>query len=650
MNWIETLYRTYENNTASIGCSNDKIPLAPVAHTVQQTFIEITVDQDGVFRGAKAEPLITVIPCSEASAGRTNSPVAHPLVDKLHYVAGDFLELTGEKPKKASEKSEKKSHHEEYRHSIDAWANSAFSDPKLKAIQKYLDATGGKILADLCRAGIYPLSEDNLIPKKWQGDKDKQPAIYALTKNAPAPWDAFVRWRVTIPGILEDRTYFDRNLWDKWSAFYLSKNTETGVCYVTGDVALLAKSHPKRIRNIADGAKLISSNDSSGFTFRGRFTDPDGAQVCGVGFDVTQKAHNALRWLIARQGRRDGDQAIVAWAVSGKDVPPLIESTDSLFGDESEGDLAKNDQDQASAIIHAEVAQAYALKLKSKIGGYHATLGDAETIVVLALDSATPGRISITYYREIASSEFLERIEQWHTECAWFQDFGKDRKFIGAPAPFDIAQCAFGGRLDDKLKASTLRRILPCIVDAVPLPNDLIENCIRRAIARQSMDHWEWVRALGIACALYRKQQINLNHHHHPMSLERDRKTRDYLYGRLLAVADQLESGALYSAGEKRESSASRLMQRFADYPFSTWRTIELALVPYQQRLKSNSPGLLSIYEREFQEIMEKFTAEEFAKDERLTGEFLLAFHTQRTALWTKQPKDSPEEATEESN
>jgi hypothetical protein len=31
--------------------------------------------------------------------------------------------------------------------------------------------------------------------------------------------------------------------------------------------------------------------------------------------------------------------------------------------------------------------------------------------VVMALDSATPGRMAITYYRELQASEFLERIK-----------------------------------------------------------------------------------------------------------------------------------------------------------------------------------------------------------------------------------------------
>ena len=40
----------------------------------------------------------------------------------------------------------------------------------------------------------------------------------------------------------------------------MSKTTESikGLCFVTGDYISLAKNHPKRIRNSADGAKIIS--------------------------------------------------------------------------------------------------------------------------------------------------------------------------------------------------------------------------------------------------------------------------------------------------------------------------------------------------------------------------------------------------------
>ena len=62
------------------------------------------------------------------------------------------------------------------------------------------------------------------------------------------------------------------------------------------------------------------------------------------------------------------------------------------------------------------------------------------------------------------------------------------------------------------------------------------------------------------------------------MALDRERSSRDYLYGRLLALADGLESHALRVAKESRQTNAERLMHRFSQRPYTTWRTIELAL------------------------------------------------------------------------
>ena len=68
------------------------------------------------------------------------------------------------------------------------------------------------------------------------------------------------------------------------------------------------------------------------------------------------------------------------------------------------------------------------------------------------------------------------------------------------------------------------------------------------------------------------------------MVLEADRKSRDNLYGRLLALADSIEEWALRDSGEERQTNAIRLMQRFSERPFSTWKVIELSLAPYRAR------------------------------------------------------------------
>ena len=275
-----------------------------------------------------------------------------------------------------------------------------------------------------------------------------------------------------------------------------------------------------------------------------------------------------------------------------------------------------------------------------RIAGYGETLGDTSQIAVIALDSATPGRLAVTYYRELTSSDFLRRIDSWHETCAWSHRYrykevldpqsGKVSQkvipFIGAPAPSDIAEAAYGSRVDDKLRKATIERILPCIVDGQPLPRDLVESTVRRASNRAGLDAWEWNKALSIACALFRKYSIKENY---PMALDPSRTTRDYLYGRLLALADSLEEWALSEAKEDRQTNAARLMQRFAERPYSTWRTIELALTPYKARLGGKSKKR----QRMIDEVVALFNPDDFTNDRRLSGEFLLGYHSQREDL-----------------
>lgn len=127
------------------------------------------------------------------------------------------------------------------------------------------------------------------------------------------------------------------------------------------------------------------------------------------------------------------------------------------------------------------------------------------------------------------------------------------------------------------------------------------------------------------------------------MALDEDRKTRDYLYGRLLALADSLERWALNKAGEDRQTNADRLMQRFAERPYSTWRTIELSLSPYKARLGAQSQKRQMMIDK----VKDMFSSvEDFKNDKKLNGEFLLAYSCQREALRLKRDnvnKNEPE-------
>src|SRR5690606_32158094 len=147
-----------------------------------------------------------------------------------------------------------------------------------------------------------------------------------------------------------------------------------------------------------------------------------------------------------------------------------------------------------------------------------------------------------------------------------------------------------------------------------------------------------WNKALTIACALFRKLHEKEEYN---LSLEEGRRSRDYLYGRLLALADALEEWALSEAGESRPTNAARLMQRFAERPYSTWRTLELSLAPYKARLGPKARRRIN----QISEVITMFSPDDFTSDRKLSGEFLLGYHCQRQALRERRHEQDSDES-----
>lgn len=636
MNWMQNLYQTYENCLENVGYANqsNSRPLLPLCHITTQAHIEITIDGNGNFKRAQIiterASSITIIPTTEGSASRAGSkPENHPLCDKLQYVAGDFTQYGG-----VVASGFLKDPEEPFRNFIDIltkWNHSPFAHPKAIAILNYVQKK--QVVKDLVEKKILFTGSDNKFIGKEMVARDKNTKdIFSIVD----PQDnAFVRWVVEIPGEEESRVWMDKSLWDSWVKFYLSSPRKKALCLVTGEERVITTNHPKYIRREGDGAKLISANDTSGFTFRGRFLDD--TQACGVGLETSQKAHYALSWLISRQGYRKDDLAIVAWATSGQPViQPTDDAIDILLGDTpSEKDL------------NAYTAQDMGIALKNRIAGYGQKLGETQNIAVMAVDSATPGRLSITYYRDLKCSDFLRRIDDWHDSCAWLHryreitdtDSGKKRyvPFYGAPAPSDIAEAAYGFRVDEKLRKATISRLLPCIVDGQPIPRDLVECTVRRASNRVSLNDWEWGKTLSIACSLFKR--FKYGKENYSMPLDETKTTRDYLYGRLLAIADILEERSLYKSDQKRATNAARYMQQFSQNPFRTWKQIHDSLAPHITKLNG-----AHYYKNLIAEVQNLFDPDDFVSNKPLTGEYLLGYYCQRQKLLEKKEKPAPTE------
>lgn len=629
MSWLQKLNQTYDSSLGDMNLRDEnQYPLLPVCHTTVRAHISVTVDMQGNIVRVTLVPKEssrTIIPCTEESGGRTSGRVSHPLADNLTYVAGDYREYENEGDPEQGEKKRNvdyRADFENYVKNLKEWCESEQGCSELNAVLRYVSK--GTLCKDLADRKILVLDDSGKIKNNWADGEEKSELSSLVTGDV---YKAVVKWKVETPELDEIDLSVHSKIWDAWTNYYIGKQNDEDLCYVTGKVMQISENHPAKIRNDGDKSKLISSNDGSGFTYRGRFIT--GRDACTIGFETTQKAHNALRWLISKQGYKRGDWCVVSWLVTGgKEAVNPVRDPMELFDKCEDEDPSASTGKMSSQTINA------------MIRGYHGKV-DEKGIVTMVLDSASPGRMSIINYHEFSGSAFEDNLCNWYESCSWPRQYKKqdeERRLWTTlpPSLVDIVKCAYGSNVDDKLLKSTLSRLIVCITERAPFPADIANSVINNACRPAAFEGWEWERMLSLACALYKKMNSGGGY---VMTLDKERKTRDYLYGRLLAVADRMESYALFIANEKRQTNAMRSFQKFADRPFSTWRNIELSLGPYRARLGGKS----AFYDKTIMEIMDMFEPDDFNSDKRLSGEFLLGFYTQRADFMIKKEQTEEE-------
>lgn len=624
MSWLHQLYETYEANLDRVGeiektRGNKSYTLLPISHTTQNAHIEVTVTEDGEFHSATVlDKVNTLIPTTESSASRSGSKVApYPLHDKLSYVAGDFVKYGG--------KIKKEEPFASYIEQLEDWVTSPYGHPKVKSIFTYLQKK--QLIKDLVGANILFLDEqDQLIGKwnkKYEGLHGEKPTIFSAITGGQE--SAFVRFNVYSPTKHLTNVWEDKEIYESFIHYYNNNLVvEKDICFVTGTWQASTERHANKIRHAADKAKLISANDTSGFTFRGRFNKS--LEAASISYDVSQKAHNALKWLILRQGYMLDERVFLVW---GNDQLQTVMPIDDTFSIHPTAAVVEESKTNTLDHFANEVAKAFA--------GYKHDLSITSNVTILIVDSATTGRLGVLYYRNMNKELYLQRLEHWHSTCVWEHRYRKneDGKFVtffGAPATKDIAFAAYGSRASDKFVKDLMSRMLPCIVDNREIPTDIVNSTFYRASNPVAMEKWEWEKTLSIACALINKREGM------DVALDRELADRDYLFGRLLALADVLERRAL-DQDETRATNAIRYMNAFSKHPARTWKTLQESIQPYQARLGKRGNYLASLID----EVGSKLTIENF-NDKPLSGKYLLGFYSQRRDLYQKKTVENNSE------
>ncbi len=671
MHWIEALYRTYENQKSWIGKIEQKTvevkkkksnevddekgknplsPLLPLFHSLQQAHVTIVINKDGQFVGAfvnRPDDSSTIIPVTEDSESRSSDIASHPLCDKLKYVAQDSVDFF-----QKDDKLEKR--HKSYLKLLDSWKEQDSDNSMLQAIWIYVKK--GTLIRDLVREGILFCDKENHLLKVWnkKNQGPKPPIFNVLKQGKETQEDVFVRWQVE--GIDDcPQAYLNKKMYESWKNYRFSHDSKRGLCYITGEECLISTKFPRGIRSAGDKAKLISSNDDKGYTYRGRFKEAE--ESYGLGAVVSQKAHSALRWLLARQGYADGTQSILVWSPGFLQVPSPCDSS---------YDWSENGVDEEQP---EDTAQQIADLFKKLIQGANRDqvwhdLDEAlkeQMVYLLALDSASQGqgRLSVTRYMEFRLVDYLDNLRFWYDHCKWEQWKKREQweqwkeaiQYLGSPSPKMIVEAAYGESVDKKLCRFTVNRILPCVLFRTPIPSDIEHKCVKRASKKQSFKHTkEWEMTLGVTCSIY---IYNHQQQERPytMSLDTQRTERSYLYGRLWAIADELESYAQFLTKADRPTNATRLMTRFQMRPYETWMIMESrCLPPYQRIVRKKRSGVSHDYDQLIDEVMGLFDRSDFESNKPLDGSYLLGYHCQRSAIKKRKEEasTSQESSTEE--
>lgn len=653
MSWINRLVDTYDSCAEFVGVPVDNVsPLLPVAHTTQNAQLEITLHEDGSFWKAEAVTKskardergreLTIIPCTEDSTSRSGkAEFPHPLCDKLQYVAGDYEKHGGTKGS---------SSHQKYLEQLKEWCDSPHACKEVKTVYSYL--CKGSVVRDLISAGLFACDENNAVQSSWREGIELE----------VKPLESFVRFAVHITGEPLHKVWESPGVWQSYVDFLLDSQSQKDLCYVTGELIPCADKHPAKLRHTGDKAKLVSANDTSGYTFRGRFTDD--TETVRVGFLPSQKAHAALRWLVARQGLRNGEQSIVIWGNQKDPLPIALNDTDEVLKRAAQVDLQDDFFDYTPDISFEppQTEDELAKRIRSCMLGYWKQFdNEYSTAVIMAVDAATVGRLSITYYRELTGSRYLEKLKSWHTSCAWLHNYKREFKenpldagkkpkakaiiFYGAPAPAQIADAAYGKNCSDKLKKATVERLMPCIIDGKPLPYDIVQSVVRQASRCAEIENYDWEKALSIACALikhrYNKEEWNVDMEKINISYRQD---RSFLYGMLLAVADKVEQ-ITFRREDNRLTNAMRYMNVFSQRPSKTWGIINDRLNPYWAKLY---PSTRKKYQDLMAKIHASFQPGDFESDNKLNPKYLLGFYCQRyMMLKEKELRENEQEANE---
>lgn len=641
MSWITDLVDLYDRNEHLVGIPKEiasdngkerMVCLLPIGHMQVNVPIQIDLNADGTFNNAivlRHEEQKTIVPTTVDSGSRSSGITPMPLDDKLKYVACDY-HLYSKKSKDIDFYNAYVSQLKNYKDYLaDHGPTSAYQT--VSAIYKYV--TEHDLLKDLVDYGIFGNQTAYSLVEKWT-EKDDKPLLY---KESPKPLDSFVRFNVWLKN--EKPHWENPTMYKAWNSYYESKfiESEKGVDYISGKTNIvLTNKHIKGILPSANQAKLISANDTSNYTFKGRFHDA--TEAVTLGYENSQKAQLALKWLIDRQGFGIDTREYLAWGTKGEDIS-VIEPKKGIFAQPLESLFQQLDNEELP-----DTNEQLAAKIKNAFlkGENICHLNANGNVYIMELDSPVPGRIDIVYYQSLDVQSYIDKLTDWYSKTAIYVS-GKNGYMNPNFSLRSLAVFRNGKHAKNNLIKNTVSSLSQTILGTQKVSWSILNGLYNRAIRPMSFNdpHEKfitWSNTMLGTAKLFRTVYPEFG----PV-LDKQIKDRNYLFGRLLAIADIAENESKKEKQKGYLTNAQRYMTTFAQQPLTVWKTIYLKLMPYLIKMgKDESKNyIVNRIQREISEISILLQGDVQKLNQPLNGSFLIGYVHQKADWYHKR---DPEE------
>lgn len=601
MTFFETLLRTYDK-ADELGLvdqsTNGELPLLPIFHTNKKNsqgtdVLVVTLTKNGQIISSQFLPQhdYIIFPVTDKSVTRGAEP--HPLNDQFK-----FLLLSDDNPLKI-----------EKQQNLTKWIETTTdSDVKnyLTIIKTFLEQPDFD-------TQIY----NNLYPNGYTQNGFK------ITPNDANKTIDFsgVHLEIIIDNFKDYKNISITNYKDLHQSYIqfvhetLKTEQKTNperfrTCAISGKKDKIISKH-RGIRSPLSNTKLFAVSKNGREPYAGRLTngktDPF-EKLIPIGYESSEKIHLMLKYLLNHPNSSkyitSGKEYILVWQ-SLETAPKNNNIQDELFTLLGLGNYHIDDDDIITPTDENSNI------LKQLTSGY---TNDTETLYHIAIIYQTSsGHSALKYFDTFNTSTLKSRLNQWANTYKWYNEKNN-------PYPMSFTRLinhAYGYEIDKKiqlkneaLKTNAYQELLTALLNGHPIPQSIQKQLTNAIHFRNRYSDDEWNRLMKTTLAVSNKQT---GKDYTPM-LDRTETNRSYLFGRLLAVYEQIERKKYYFVNnikdkeKQRMTNAERLWSAYLTQPAKTLMSLEQQLKSYEkalerQKLPDNKGNIIHTLKKEKDEI-----------------------------------------------